>query len=243
MRGRSVFHRYRDCSADGKQFGAGMAAVCCMPLDGFDPKQLSALAMCHVFQCAVDEGASAFTQACAAYGAPVALNSAGDISAIDVFAYGFTMGGTSGEEDAFGDNSTRMHRRVSKWCCERWGFAAGGAAVHPVLPKDSVCHAALAVGDGDMAQAEPVVLTVPTREERQPRVHPDIHGRVPGRRHRDWGALPHSCAVDGDDSGYDTDDCNLDSAELSPVAARHATDWLRLPARWLWLWPARHSKQ
>ncbi|KAK3247347.1 hypothetical protein CYMTET_43147 [Cymbomonas tetramitiformis] len=54
----------------------------CMPLSDLDPEQLSALAVCHAFpECAADEGAEAFAQACATYGAPVVLTSAGDAGA------------------------------------------------------------------------------------------------------------------------------------------------------------------
>ncbi|KAK3266293.1 hypothetical protein CYMTET_25072 [Cymbomonas tetramitiformis] len=97
------------------------------------------------------------------------------------------------------------------------GASAGGVAVHSAVPKDSVCHAALTAGGGNVAPDAPVVFTVPT-EDSADRVFIETSTDDFPVDVAVLGA--HSCAV-GDDSSYDMGDYNSGST-LKPAAARRA---------------------
>jgi len=85
----NAYHGWRECPLGGlKPDNAGAVAAYCAPVE-LSAGERDALSLCYIFQQAAEEGASAFAEVAARYGAPAVLH--GDrepAGGIDLSAYG-----------------------------------------------------------------------------------------------------------------------------------------------------------
>ncbi|KAK3236139.1 hypothetical protein CYMTET_53706 [Cymbomonas tetramitiformis] len=212
------YHFYRDCPLGGRQHPPTSAAAFCIPIDEEDAEGVHALAMCALFQQAVDDGAESFARAATAYGPPAVLCAlcllpgdicAGAVGGIDVSAYGFAVEQQSASDEPVGDD---ILRRLDDLAAE-----VHSAANH----------------QGRLQEAHFQGRYLPRRERRDVKPVPLQSARVTATAATDHGefagfvqTVNHAAIGQVDLTGYDTDDYE----DLADARAPHQSggayaDW------------------